>query len=578
MRNGSLRILAVMMCLSVFLTGCGTEQPATLMVAAAITSTQTPHPTPVQSLTPTATPPAGIGVPVHVDSWQLTINEVEAIDHISEGSPSGISLTAPSGYRYLVVRIKFYNLAPASQSTTISFAEDFVIYDINGEEHTPDGIGLSASNMDCLSREECDPQSTSYYSSTGGERAIAFAVQEELIDQPWQIQFRQLSPIPFSLNQDVSADYKTEVVTEHGGSLPACDLTQWRRPGELGMITYERRDEDHVATLRTILPDGTSDTLLCTGVTIGNIQYARDGAALVRLSPQQGWFGLALVELDGTVTTLVQNATDVTADFSPDGRSIIFITELLGSVTARLYVFDRQSGSVSLLDEDDYVSYRFVGDNRLLMGWRYLGDVDGSDLEELPEGIRLVDLASDNERMLFSRSASKRLLFGKPDDSNALEIAPDMSAQGAALLSDDERFVLAMDFDASGYDWEYRVELVNLETDERAVVLQGDYVGYTDLAFSPDNQSCYVLFERLSGGTGMSHRNPSRLTIIRTSDGSILQHIENVISAYFSPDGSQLVYSVANEDGKPEMFVLALENGSTQSLGAGLATGWWAGE
>jgi hypothetical protein len=230
-----------------------------------------------------------------------------------------------------------------------------------------------------------------------------------------------------------------------------------------------------------------------------------------------------------------------------------------------------------LLDEGNYVSYRFVGDNRLLIGWRYLGDVGGSDLEELPEGIRLVDLAFDNERMLFSRSASQRLLFGKPDDSNALEIAPDMSAQGVALLSNDDQFVLAMDFDYSGYEWEYRVELVNLETGERAVVLEGDYVGYTDLAFSPDSRSCYVLFERLPGGTGMSQRNPSRLTIIKTNDGSILQHIENVISAYFSPDGSQLVYSVAHEDGA-EMFVLAVESGSSQSIGAGLATGWWAGE
>jgi hypothetical protein len=578
MSNDNLRILAILICLGVLIAGCGTEQPATLGVAAAITSTQTPNPLPVQSLTPTTTPLAGIGVPMQVESWQLTISEVEVIDRISESSSSAISLTAPSGYMYLVVRIKFYNLDPAFQSTTISFAEDFVIHDINGEEHTPDGIGLSASNMDCLSKEECDPQSTSYYSSTGGERAIAFAVKEELIDQPWQIQFRQLSPIPFSLDQDVSVDYKTEIVTEHGGSLPACDLAQWRRPGETGLITYERRDDDHVATLGTILPDGTSDTPLCTGVTIGSIQYASDGAALVRLSPQQGWFGLSLIEPDGTVTTLVQNAPDVTADFSSDGQSIIFIAEQYGSATAQLYVFDRQSGSISLLDEGNYVSYRFVGDNRLLIGWRYLSDVGGSDLEELPEGIRLVDLAFDNERMLFSRSANQRLLFGKPDDSNALEIVPYMSAQGAALLSNDDQFVLAMDFDSTGYEWEYRVELVNLETGERAVVLEGDYVGYTDLAFSPDSQSCYVLFERLSGGTGMSQRNPSRLTIIKTNDATILQQIENVISAYFSPDGSQMVYSVAHEDGSPEMFVLALESGSSQSIGAGLATGWWAGE
>ena len=63
------------------------------------------------------------------------------------------------------------------------------------------------------------------------------------------------------------------------------------------------------------------------------------------------------------------------------------------------------------------------------------------------------------------------------------------------------------------------------------------------------------------------------LFLIDTSTGEVVREIDGVINAAFSPDGSQLAYTLGTED-DAEVFVIDLAEDAETSLGAGSVGGW----
>jgi hypothetical protein len=64
------------------------------------------------------------------------------------------------------------------------------------------------------------------------------------------------------------------------------------------------------------------------------------------------------------------------------------------------------------------------------------------------------------------------------------------------------------------------------------------------------------------------------LYVISTADGRIIHQVEQVIEAIFSPDNSQLAYSVVQLDGTPAIYILDLGTEVGQFLGEGVVNTW----
>ena len=170
-------ILIVVIATIVIFSGCVEEE------------TQSTTTTPA----PTATP--GIGVPVAGDHWQVTINEAHEETRLTEGL-GGKTYTSKSGYIFLVVDATFRNLDPV-QPTNIS-SEAVAVISEDGEIFVADGggahreilwVGCSFS----ASSEEDEVLQPSF----------VFVLKEDDIDQVFKLQFQEVPPIPFSVEDEV---------------------------------------------------------------------------------------------------------------------------------------------------------------------------------------------------------------------------------------------------------------------------------------------------------------------------------------------------------------------------------------
>jgi Tol biopolymer transport system component len=340
-------------------------------------------------------------------------------------------------------------------------------------------------------------------------------------------------------------------------------------------LTFYQPEESGVI-LGYVDPDGSRLAQVCSDIAFGDLQLATDGAALLLVTPKQGWPSLYLIEPKGEIYPLVTNGLNIEARFDPSGRWVLFTTERVGKTGRELYAFDRETVSASLVQAGAQVTFDFLTDGRLITKYQetedgdhqyYVGPTDGHTLDilELPEDIASYAFVSDDGQHLVYREidssfSSFSLFISDLDGNNAQELAQSIGLRLYYALSSDIQSILMGIGEGERGD---RIELRNLATDESWVI--ADNIDDADFGFSIDGQWA-------SAVTTEGERHT--LYIIHTVDGSI-REVKDAVNAFFSPEGTQLAYTVRQPDGNQEMYVISLDSELAQSLGPGVFIGWF---
>ncbi|MEW5956175.1 MAG: SH3 domain-containing protein [Chloroflexota bacterium] len=569
-----------------------TQTAAALMSTPTSTTTSTattvPTPTPTDTATPTPTPTAtpvvGIGVPVSGGRWQVTVEGARQETELTTGPILDKTTHTPTqtGDTFLVVDFRFSSLDPVPPAGVP--AQAITVIGADGQIVTPIGIG-GFHKDDYVCVEDC------VYFLYPSDHHLAFLVKEELLDQPWQLQFPNIAPIPFSVAEKVAYPFVTKIGDEPGVLPPSCQLEDSTALAQLGPLSYTYWGEAGL-TLAGMAADGSQATPICQGVAYTDFKHAADGAAILRVDPLQGWPSLYAIEPDGQVFVLAQNSPATWAEFDPSGRYIFFTATQLGEAGQdALYVFDRETASTEVVKTGKWVNFRFLDNGRLLLTVTptdsdeeqvYWGQAPGLTLEplDLPEEAYPSDIADDGRHLVYSEyddNGFEHLFVAELDGSNAQQIVStqewvwgELSPNGQFILTSIAQGTDTEQVDAIRYQAELRhVTTLNSWT----IVPAGESL---DFDFSSDSR--YALVYNSVEAEEVEAPDEITLYVINTAEGRIIHEIESIIEAVFSPDNTQLVYSVRQADGAPAMYLLSLENGTTQFLGEGVIDDWWAGE
>jgi hypothetical protein len=415
-----LNVFLIWLLVCFFLGACRTPTPAPTNIP-----TSTPTPTPL----PTTTPVAGLDVPTSGGRWQVTVDDARHETELTTGTFLDKTTYTPTkvGYTFLVVDFEFRSLDPVPQGGVPSQA--IAVIGTDGQILTPIGIGGSFGN-DYVCIEECD------YILQPSNHHLAFLVKEELVNQPWKLQFPNISPIPLSVDEGTSHAFSTEISSEPGQLPPNCQLEGSPSLNEIEPLSYTYWTEDGL-TLASTAVDGAEGTTLCSGVAFAELQRTGDGAALLRIDSLQGWSDLYAVEPDGQVFVLVKNGLNINAEFDPTGRYLFFTTTKLDEAESQeLHVFDRETFSIRLVKAGEWVQFRFLANDRLLITVQpinseneqsYLGQLDASGLEpiDLPGSAYYFDIADDGEHLVYTElddEVNDHLFIANLDGSNAQKV------------------------------------------------------------------------------------------------------------------------------------------------------------
>jgi hypothetical protein len=363
-----------------------------------------------------------------------------------------VSTTSPaSGFTFLVVETTFRNLDPLDQTKVT--VEDVTVIGENGKSYDADDLS--------------EPP-----------REFVFVIEEGAIGQSFELHFRDVPPIPFSVEQEADYAFVTEIGAEPGLLPYVCMAEGLRSLGDAGWLTFYRQAETGLS-LGHVGADGSNLALVCSDIAFGDLQLAADGAALLLVTPQQGWSNLYLIEPEGEIYPLIRNGLNIKARFDPSGHWVLFTTERVGETGKELYGFDRETASTTLVQAGERVTFDFLADGRLIIDYReaedsdrqyYVGPPDGSALKvlELPEDISGYASVSDNGQNLVYREIdpsfrSFSLFISDLDGNNARELAQSSGLRLYYALSPDSQAILMGIGEGEIGD---RVELYNLATDE----------------------------------------------------------------------------------------------------------------
>jgi len=537
----------------------GREQIATL------TST---HPS-----TPTPTPQAVMGVPIASSGWQMTVLEAREETVIKTGYyPNQTTYTPKQGYTFLVVEATIRSLDLA-QDWVVSSREVAAI-DMNGEIHVADGAGFSSSTL-CVGCSVVMSTTSNSMTST-----FVFVIKQELLNQPWKLQFQSTAPVPFAVGEQIAYPYQTELGPAAEAQPGLCQI-KTQNPGSDGRITYTQWSETGL-TLGSIASNGTDTQTLCSGVAFGQAQIAADGAVLVHLGALQGWENLFIIEPGGKVTALVKNGKSIFAQFDSSGQYVVFTTYTLGTPGESLYVFDRKAETATLIKQGTWVNFRLLAGDQIIITVdteegqpeNYLSDIVGSHptLLNLPPPADWTDVTFDGEHVLFTETenSNSRLVLASLDGSEKEEIVSVDKGWGLfGVLSPDSQFVL---YKLPGDDKSSAVLRDMKSGQEWTVVEKGDSF---EFQFSSDSRWALV-FARLN----IKDENDKQITnwtlyVFDTRSGQVTAELADVQAAYFSPDETAITYTLRKEDNALEIYVYDLAGGASQMIGQGNVTGWW---
>lgn len=560
---------------------------ANVQTASTVAATP-PTTTPRAVVAPTATPAAGRGVPSAAGDWQITIENVHEEASIRFALQT---YTPKDGYAFLVVDTDLRKLNPTRSTGIMSSAG--VIEESSGITHTASGGGIGAPMcVGCITFgviAGSDEDSTTSFS-------FVFVLKKAELKKDWMFRFQDSLPVGFSLNDSATTRFKTEVRASPGALPDTCQLGALEPSGVTGRLTYWNL-KDNRAMLGVKRVDGADmpDELICTGLAGGKAQAAADGAILLQTIPPQGWPSLSLIEPDGNVTSLVKNGLEIEAAFDATARYILFTTRAIDKSGETLFVYDRSTKKSKVLQSGASVTFWLLGNERAVVTmYPGSGDrkswvmrTDGSDLKPLllRKNVEPNHITADGDHVLYRDD--HELVFTKLDGSDRKVIAEE-GAKGCCISgvasSNNAFFLIDVPYTST-----HKAEFYDLATAKRSTIISD----VTDLQFhfSADNRWGVVLAsvptpdakaankkekpeDKLASlvSTGDTTRV---LRLIGISDGKTVRELPDVVNAWFSPDSTELAYTIRKGDDTFEMFVLSLPDGSSRSVGSGKVTGWW---
>ena len=522
---------------------------------------------------PTPTPSAGRSVPVTVGRQQLVIVDAREETSITGGYyPNQTTYTPNEGYTFLVVEIQYRFLDPSLDTQITS--TDFSLVDEDGESQKADGGGWSGNLcVGCIFWTTSEAES--------GSTTVIFVIQADAIDKTWKLQHRGSEPLEFAMGDEAEFPFETEIGAFPGRLPASCDLGKFQSLGDEGRLAFKRWENDQL-TLGMINADGSTVGKGCSAIAYGEIKLAKDGAAILLTGPLQGWPSLSVVEPGGKVYTLVKNSQHIEAEFTPDGENVLFTVQKLGEEGYEFYAYNRKDHATQLIEQGQWVNFRLLGEDQLLVtvtpdegdSKTYLGKSDGSDLEllSLPKGVSSSAIQLDGTHILYTGGEYPQttLYLAELDGSGEQELVSSSSGWGlSGALSPNGEFALVQ----MPKDDQNAAELVNASTGDRTLIIEP---GQFTFSFSADSRWGAVLRSvNIENSEGLTTSQEHTLYIVDTSTGEVVQEISNTVNVYFSPDSSQIAYTIREGDNSPEMYLKNISDGEERSLGAGKWLGWY---
>ncbi|MEW5960411.1 MAG: hypothetical protein AB1801_22010, partial [Chloroflexota bacterium] len=525
---------------------------------------------------PTATPAVSLGVPTSGGRWQITVKGARQETKLTIGTFLDTTTYTPTkaGYTFLVVDFSFRSLDPSPQTGVPSQA--ITVISADGEISTVAGIGGSLGD-DYVCVEGCS------YILKPAAHHLAFLVKEEKIDQSWKLQFPDIAPISFSVDEEAKYPFITEIGNERGRLPAECQVDGGHSLKSIRPLSYTYWDEGGL-TLASMVADGSQAKPICEGVALADLQRAVDGAALLRVDPLQGWSNLYAIEPDGGVFVLVKNSPAVVAQFDPTGQYIFFTATKLGEKESEgLYMFDRETASTTLVKAGKWVGFRFLRNGHLLVTVSptdggdeevYLSQADGPSLEplSLADDIYAYQIAADGQHIVKTKfqGSGEQLIVSELDGSNAQKVVTADWVSGELSPNGQYLLISFMSFLEDTEEFRYKVDLYNLATKYSRTIVQNS--PSFDANFSGDSR--WVLVYHTAATTDAKAAEETTLSIVSTANGRVVHKIDHAINAVFSPDNTQLAYTIREADGQPTMYVLSLKSGAKQPVGQGVISDW----
>ncbi|CAK9115493.1 Tol-Pal system protein TolB [Durusdinium trenchii] len=345
------------------------------------------------------------------------------------------------------------------------------------------------------------------------------------------------------LNPDGSRDFDTSTISYEGTS----GRMRIARRGSTVYCLFAEGDSQtyrlfgtHEVTARDTLPDGIWLHAVANGqasvhVTWKNLRIAAEELLIAPTQPPQT--EIFVMNADGSNLRAVTK--EVTADYgkgspdwSPDGKQIAFDIYTGRSATSKCYLIN----------------------------------VDGTGLVDLGLGL-MPNFSPDGQRLAFTWSGQGMSLMDL--DGTNREV---LTGEGwGAQWSPDGRWVAYQSSDRIDNQYRANITIIDVETREKRVILQGDQAGryrqiLWNMEWSPDSQR--ICFKgRLADRSGNDYETVITSIAGSTSGFHIVTDETTDTDFGWHPDGRRiLIAKISPKHGGMKLFVYDLDAGTMEML------------
>ena len=530
-----------------------------------------------------AAPNASLMIPISNGSWQLTIFSVRTVSSLKVGlggfSGSSTTYTPKEGYAFLLVDVNISKIDPTSAMQVST--DQIAILDANRNIHKADGGGwgenISPKGVFTVSREVGKTEN-SYFSFDGKtmsetSRSIeepfsyVFIVRTDELNQKWQFQFQDIPLITFRLGDPVPTPDATECTALPETKLQGIQVNNLKAAQIQSGAIYQVW-ANNTLTTRLAVPDRGVQLDLCKGSTFHELKIAADGAVLLQASPQRGWQNLYIIEPDGKISSLVRNARMASGEFMPGTNYMLISVVQTGKDGKQLYLYDRKKGSMSMLYEGAWFTYRVFGEGILLLQkstWdTAMGPVGKGELPplKLAEGT-IDDVTSDGKYLISSDHISNL------DGSDRKEIIGGKVEH--AVLSPDGVYLL---FQKDGNTNNTKQVFVYSLATGASQPITPNGVSFTT-SFSLDGKWAAIIGTFPKAETNKSKLAKQILYIYSMEKLKMVEEVHGeIVNYFFSPDNAYLAYTTKNEDEALGIYNIKLSSGGGSAIGQGIMTEW----
>lgn len=566
------------------------ENTATPEATSTARPTQTPAPT--DTAAPTATPEieARLGVPVANGRWQVVLRNADNPGQVTQESDSWTPVT---GRQYVTVEGHFRSLR---YTDILVRSVEGAIWN-GGSQEAANGIGAGKEYCaDCYGLAILNDEH-------GGELGYLFNVRNA-----WQVDDLEFAYMNLPHIRLIDAEWKptTRVPAVDEGLAPP----EWPEAPvlpEAGRLTYVQWKKS-VAALWAVDGDGqNAQPLQADDMAYGWAKYSTDGRhALILTQPEIGWVDLYLASPDGGLTyPLALDAEWADAGFKADGKSLYFSVLPVDGEGMRLYIGNADGTGIAQVFEEARMSPRPSAGGELALvaadeeahPWLLARGSDDEirswNVDYLPTtSIYAVGAANDKPERFTQKAqvtgaypgrsiwlvasgttgAAELSLWNR--EKGTISTLRSGGTGGWGCVSPDDRFVATGMNVYVGDASEQRYELVASDRLGAARRILTDVKltnGFYGCQFSADGQHLLI---RAALDKGQEEEASVTLFILDT-DGNLLEQIENVEAARFSPDGTRIAYTVADGDDYT-LYVANPDGGASKEIGAGLLIDWTA--